>query len=106
MEVILPSTLQPYTTASYELVQCRPKIFKFHSVKSAIRRELIRLQREKKKKEKIAKRREEIDRLIAENPGIEINEETFLSYILVLLSFSNKILNSTRFEIFGRYCKI
>ncbi|XP_011859838.1 PREDICTED: uncharacterized protein LOC105557260 isoform X2 [Vollenhovia emeryi] len=77
VEVVLPSTPQPYTTASYELVQCRPKAFKFHSVKSAIRRELIRLQREKEKKEKIAKKRQEIEQLIAESPGLEINEEAF-----------------------------
>ena len=63
--------------ASYELVQCQPKTFKFHSVKSAIQRELIRLHREKEKKEKIAKRREEIEQLIAESPELEINEETF-----------------------------
>jgi len=63
--------------ASYELVQCQPKTFKFHSVKSAIQRELIRLLREKEKKEKIAKRREEIEQLIAESPELEINEETF-----------------------------
>lgn len=78
VEVILPSTPQPYTIASYELIQCRPKAFKFHSVKSAIQTELIRLQREKEKKEKIAKKRKEIEQLIAESPGLEINEETFL----------------------------
>ncbi|XP_018302310.1 uncharacterized protein [Mycetomoellerius zeteki] len=77
VEVILPSTPQPYTIASYELVQCQPKVFKFHSVKSAIQRELIRLHREEEKKEKIAKRREEIERLTAESPGLEINEEAF-----------------------------
>ncbi|KYN07248.1 WD repeat-containing protein 52 [Cyphomyrmex costatus] len=77
VEVVLPSIPQPYTIASYELVQCQPKVFKFHSTKSAIRRELIHLQREEEKKEKIAKRREEIERLTAESPGLEINEETF-----------------------------
>ncbi|KYN44488.1 WD repeat-containing protein 52 [Trachymyrmex septentrionalis] len=77
VEVVLPSTPQPYTMASYELVQCQPKAFKFHSVKSAIQRELIRLQREEEKKKKIAKKREEIERLMAENPGLEINEEAF-----------------------------
>ncbi|XP_011056677.1 PREDICTED: cilia- and flagella-associated protein 44, partial [Acromyrmex echinatior] len=77
VEVVLPSIPQPYTIASYELVQCQPKAFKFHSVKSAIQRELIRLHREEEKKEKIAKRREEIERLIAESPGLEITEEAF-----------------------------
>ncbi|KYN22810.1 WD repeat-containing protein 52 [Trachymyrmex cornetzi] len=77
VEVVLPSTPQPYTMASYELVQCQPKAFKFHSVKSAIQRELIRLHREEEKKEKIAKKREEMERLTAESPGLEINEEEF-----------------------------
>ncbi|XP_025994269.1 cilia- and flagella-associated protein 44 isoform X2 [Solenopsis invicta] len=79
VEVVLPRTPQPYTTASYELVQCRPKAFKFHSVKSAIQRELIRLRREEKSKEKIETKRQELERLIAESPGLEINEETFLA---------------------------
>jgi len=80
VEVVLPSTSTPYTTASYELIHCRPKAFKFHSVKSAIRRELTRIHREEEKKEKRAKKREKIERLIAENPGLEINEEEFLGY--------------------------
>ncbi|KAL6428441.1 hypothetical protein ACFW04_008603 [Cataglyphis niger] len=78
VEVTLPSTPQSYTIASYELVQCRSKAFKFYSVKSAIRNELLRLSREKEKEEKIAKKREEIARLIAESPEMEINEEAFL----------------------------
>ncbi|XP_070154334.1 cilia- and flagella-associated protein 44 isoform X2 [Polyergus mexicanus] len=77
VEVTLPNTPQSYTIASYELVQCRLKTFKFYSVKSAIRNELIRLNREKGKKEKIAKKREEIARLIVESPEMEINEEAF-----------------------------
>ncbi|XP_070529333.1 cilia- and flagella-associated protein 44 isoform X2 [Cardiocondyla obscurior] len=77
VEIVLPSTIQSYTTTSYELIHCQPKGFKFQSVKSGIQRELIHLQREKEKKEKIAKKREEIERLIAESPGLEINEETF-----------------------------
>lgn len=78
VEVTLPSTPQSYTIASYELVECRPKAFKFHSVKSAIRNEILRLSREKERKEKIAKKREEIERLIAESPEMEINEEALL----------------------------
>ncbi|EFN70133.1 WD repeat-containing protein 52 [Camponotus floridanus] len=78
IEVTLPSTPQLYTIASYELVQCGSKVFKFHSVKSAIRNELIRLNREKKEKEKIAKKREEIAQLIVEDPEMKINEEALL----------------------------
>lgn len=78
VEITLPSTLQSYTISSYELVQCQSKAFKFYSMKSAIRNELIRLNREKERKEKIAKRREEMARLLVESPEMEINEEAFL----------------------------
>lgn len=97
MEVTLPSTPQPYVIASYELVQCRPKAFKFRSVKSAIRREIIRQQQEKERKEKIAKKREEIERLMAESPGLEITEEAFLghyvtcSLIFLIVYYSNLV---------------
>ncbi|XP_036151277.1 cilia- and flagella-associated protein 44 [Monomorium pharaonis] len=74
VEVVLPSISQTYTTASYELIHCQPKAFKFHSVKSTIRRELIRLHREKEGKEKVAKKCKELERLITESPGLEINE--------------------------------
>lgn len=47
-------------------------------MKSAIRRELIRLAREKEKEEALAKKREEIARLMAESPGMEISDEMFL----------------------------
>ncbi|XP_011636228.1 uncharacterized protein LOC105426623 [Pogonomyrmex barbatus] len=78
VEVTLPSTPQPYTIASYELIQCRPKAFKFHSVKSAIRKKLIYLKQEKERKEKLAKRHKEATQLLVERPGMEINEEAFL----------------------------
>ncbi|XP_014472910.1 PREDICTED: cilia- and flagella-associated protein 44 [Dinoponera quadriceps] len=79
VEVVLPSTPQPYTTISYKLVQCLPKVFQFHSVKSAIRRELIRLKREEERTERIRKRREEMVRLMNESSEIEINEEEFFA---------------------------
>ncbi|XP_072743964.1 cilia- and flagella-associated protein 44 [Anoplolepis gracilipes] len=81
VEVTLPRIPQSYTIASYELVQCQLKAFKFHSVKSAIQNELMRLNREKEKEEKIAKKRKEIERLIIESPEMEINEEEFLIYM-------------------------
>jgi len=72
----------PYIISSYELVQCRPKGFKFISVKSIIRRELIRLSREKERKEKLIKKREEAMRL-AEVSEMEIDKELiFGSYII------------------------
>lgn len=77
MEVVLPSTPQPYTTVSYKLVQCLPKAFQFHSVKSAIQRELIRLKREEEREERATKRREETARLMSESPEVKISEEEF-----------------------------
>lgn len=87
VEVAFPSTPQLYTIASYELIQCRSKAFKFHSVKSAIRNELIRLYRQNEKKEKIAKKREEIAQLIVGDPEMKINEEALLSNFISFILF-------------------
>jgi len=82
VEVTLPNMPPPYIIASYELVQCRLRGFKFTSVKSVIRRELLRLSREKERKEKLTKKREEAMRL-AEVSKIEIDEELiFGNYII------------------------
>ncbi|XP_066592907.1 cilia- and flagella-associated protein 44 [Prorops nasuta] len=73
-----PLEPQSYTTKSYELVKCQPIIFRFSSVKSYIRREEIRLRNEKKREEKRAMKYEKLQQLRDENPGLEIDEETFL----------------------------
>ena len=82
METKLPTTPQSYTTTSYELVKCRSASFKFESVKSAIEREAIKTKYEEEKEEKLKERRKEMEKLIAENPHIVIDEETFLSNYL------------------------
>ncbi|XP_032671308.1 cilia- and flagella-associated protein 44 isoform X3 [Odontomachus brunneus] len=82
VEIVLPSTPQPYTTVSYKLVQCLPKTFQFHSVKSAIRRDLIRLKREEEREERITRRREEVTRLMTGSPEMEVSEEEFLVDII------------------------
>ena len=78
-EVELPEKPQAYTTISYELVECAPKCFKFQSTKSAIQRELMRLEIEEKKEAERDARRQKMERIRAENPGIDIDEEVFLS---------------------------
>ncbi|XP_046415054.1 cilia- and flagella-associated protein 44 [Neodiprion fabricii] len=78
VEVKLPADTVDYTTVSYELVRCELRIFKFVSVKSAIRRELFHLNLLKKKAAKTAVKMKQMAQLVADNPGIEIDEEAFL----------------------------
>lgn len=78
-EVQLPQSPQSYVKISYELILCKPTLFKFHSVKSAIRIDILKKEIENKKMIKIAKKREEMEKIKEANPGIEIDEETFLS---------------------------
>ncbi|XP_015185345.1 PREDICTED: cilia- and flagella-associated protein 44 [Polistes dominula] len=77
-EVELPQSPQSYVKISYELTHCKPAVFKFHSVKSAIRRNIIKNEIEKKKMIKVEKKREEMEKIKEANPGIEIDEEAFL----------------------------
>ncbi|XP_015588735.2 uncharacterized protein LOC107264707 [Cephus cinctus] len=78
VEVTLPDVPQNYTKMSYELVRCELRIFKFQSVKSAIRRALIQAEIQKKKEEKLAKKKQALEQLRVDNPGIDIDEEAFL----------------------------
>ncbi|XP_019696509.1 uncharacterized protein LOC105182290 [Harpegnathos saltator] len=101
VEVVLPSTPQTYTTVSYKLVQCLLKTFQFYSVKSAIRRELMRIKREEERKERMAKRREEVIRLMVESPEMEISEEELFADIeeeplpeIYIPKIPNKILTA------------
>ncbi|XP_076749592.1 cilia- and flagella-associated protein 44 [Xylocopa sonorina] len=78
VEVKLPVMPQSYTVTSYELIKCKPVSFKFESVKSFIEREAIKKEYEKRREEKIEEKRKELKQLIAKNPHILIDEETFL----------------------------
>ncbi|XP_017757877.1 PREDICTED: uncharacterized protein LOC108549132 [Eufriesea mexicana] len=78
VEVKLPTVPQSYTTTSYELVKCRPVTFKFESVKSTIEREAIKKKHEEEREEKLKQKRKEMAQLVAKNPHIIIDEETFL----------------------------
>ncbi|KAK0088856.1 hypothetical protein PV325_010453 [Microctonus aethiopoides] len=78
VEIDLPDAPQSYTTVSYELINCETKIFKFHSVKSRIHRENVRLEIEENKvvmKQDLYGKMKDLE---ANNPSIEIDEQTFL----------------------------
>lgn len=81
MEVILPTMPYSYTIASYELIHCRPTLFKFISVKFVMRKELICLKQEKKRKKKVSKRQKKVMRLMSETSEMEIEEESILGNI-------------------------
>lgn len=75
--VHVPKTPQDYTTVSYELkVDVTAKCFKTY--KAQIRRDIKIKEIEEKKAKKIEKKREEMERVKKENPGLEIDEEVFL----------------------------
>ncbi|KAF7998128.1 hypothetical protein HCN44_009526 [Aphidius gifuensis] len=76
-EIELPNKPQNYTTISYEL-KIPQKLFKFISVKSEIRCEIIRLEIEKRKNEKKDQMRLKMEQYKAANPGVQIDEDTFL----------------------------
>ncbi|XP_043276979.1 cilia- and flagella-associated protein 44 isoform X2 [Venturia canescens] len=66
---------------TYELTHCEATYFKFQSVKSKIRRELARLEMEKRKAKKRLAKQERMEEFRRENPGIAIDEEEFLADI-------------------------
>ena len=79
MEVTLPNKTKTGAIVTYELKNCKPRVFKFQSVKSEIRRELIRIENEKRREARLVKKRAQMEKLKLNNPGIEIDEEAFLS---------------------------
>ncbi|XP_058801430.1 cilia- and flagella-associated protein 44 [Phymastichus coffea] len=78
VQVELPQRPQPYTKISYKLSECKPTAFKFESVKSSIIREQARQENERLRQEKIAEKKEELQRLLEANPNLEIDEQVFL----------------------------
>lgn len=68
---------QAYTTVSY-LLDLKPKENKFVTYKAQIRRDLKLKEIAERKAKKVEKKREEMEKLKAENPGLDIDEEVFL----------------------------
>ncbi|KAF3430089.1 hypothetical protein E2986_07212 [Frieseomelitta varia] len=105
VEIKLPTTPQEYTTTSYELVKCRSASFKFESVKSVIEREAIKKKYEEEKEERLKERRKEMEKLIAENPHIVIDEETFL-VLMETYGYSWLVLMQDIMNILKRFAKV
>lgn len=73
----MPERPKSYTDTSYKLGHVRWNSTKFVSKKGEIRRELKLQEIEARKEAKKAKKKLTLDRLRKDNPGIQIDEETF-----------------------------
>lgn len=73
----IPTSRPLYTKESF-LLKLKPRIIQTVSVKSEIIRNEYILELERKKKEKVERKKEKLVILKEENPGIEIDEELFL----------------------------
>lgn len=75
--VDVPTTPQDYTTVTYQL-KVDVKTRRFKTYKAQIRRDIKISEIEARKAEKVERKREEMERVKQENPGLEIDEEVFL----------------------------
>lgn len=80
MQVEVPTDPQEYTTVSFSL-NLEPKYKNFTTYKSQIRRDIKLKEIEEKKEKKRAKKRIEMEKIKKENPGLEIDEDVFLSNV-------------------------
>lgn len=78
MQVEVPFEPQNYTDVSYAL-SVSPKYKNFTTYKAQIRRDIKLAEIAARKAKKVAKKRKEMEKLKKENPGYEIDEETFLA---------------------------
>ncbi|RZC43160.1 thyroid receptor-interacting protein 11 [Asbolus verrucosus] len=78
IQVVVPHEPQDYTTVSY-LLNLDIKENKFTTYKAQIRRDIKIREIQAKKAVKVAKKRVEMEKLKAENPGLDIDEEVFLA---------------------------
>ncbi|KAL1505618.1 hypothetical protein ABEB36_005142 [Hypothenemus hampei] len=78
MQIPLPVEEENYTATSYQL-NLEPKYNSFTTYKSQIKRDIKIQEIEERKAKKVAKKRKEMEQIQKENPGLEIDEETFLA---------------------------
>ncbi|XP_055624931.1 cilia- and flagella-associated protein 44 isoform X2 [Toxorhynchites rutilus septentrionalis] len=78
LEVALPDKPQPYTDISYHLKEINIRQLTFQSVKSEIRRNIRIAEIENKKQLKRLKKMKSLEKIRAENPAVEIDDEAFL----------------------------
>lgn len=79
VEAALPERERSYTMISFVLPHIEQKKLIFKSTKSQIRRDLWIKEQEEKGEAKRLKKMESLQRLRIENPGVDIDEETFLA---------------------------
>lgn len=77
MEVKVPREPQEYTQVSF-LLNYESKYKNFVTYKAQIRRDIKVAEISKKKEKKREKKRKEMERILKENPGLDLDEETFL----------------------------
>ena len=77
----LPELPQPYTEVSYNLDDVQTTTITFQSCKSQIEKDKKIKEIEERKMKKLEKIKEEMEKIKKENPGIEIDEETFLGNV-------------------------
>lgn len=79
VEADLPESPVSYTDISYRLTHVKPRSLVFKSTKGQIIRDQKIAEMEERKDAKLEKKRNELAKIKAENPGANINEETFLA---------------------------
>lgn len=86
MQILVPQRPQIYTGKSF-LLELSPKYNQFQTYKAQIRRNIKIEEIRKRKAEKLAKKREELEKVKAENPGMMIDEELFLRKIILIIFY-------------------
>lgn len=81
VEFDLPTGVQDYTKVTYHLERVELRVFRFSSVKSAIKQEIVRVAIEKAKEARKALRRQELEKMKELNPALDIDEEAYLGKI-------------------------
>jgi cilia- and flagella-associated protein 44 len=77
-ETDLPERPRSYTNITYSLDHIELRTLVFKSTKSEIRRNILLQEIEAKREAKLLKKTKSLERLREENPGVEIDEQTFL----------------------------
>lgn len=77
LQVTVPADQQYYTTITY-ILHIDPIVNKFTTYKAQIRRDIKIREIEARKEAKREKKRAEMKKLMAENPGLEVDEDVFL----------------------------
>ncbi|XP_011307884.1 uncharacterized protein [Fopius arisanus] len=82
-EIELPKQLPLHNKdrQTYQLDDYQAKFFKFRSIKSALKREIVKQQVEKQAMERLEAMKKKLEEYKSLNPGVDIDEEVFLEDI-------------------------